>query len=304
MSVRYRRTVIFPPPLRSGDLVAVVAPSSPFDRTLALRGMGWLAERYKIAFRPSLFDRTGFLAGSDERRLDELGWALSTGARAIVAARGGYGLSRIAHRIDFGALLANPRWIVGFSDVTVLHVEAARHGLGTLHAPMVANLGRGDAHGRERWVAALEDPGAERRWEGLEVWKKGAARGPLFGGNLAMLHACAAAGRLRLPERAVLLVEDVTERPYRVDRMLSGLSVGGHLAKISAVLVGQFTDCPPGPDGVAVEAVLRERLLALGVPVLAGFPVGHGPRNDPVVLGRMLELDADRGTALMPLQSG
>jgi muramoyltetrapeptide carboxypeptidase len=87
----------------------------------------------------------------------------------------------------------------------------------------------------------------------------------------------------------------VTERPYRVDRMLSGLLAGGHLAKASAVLVGDFTDCAPGPDGITVEQVLLERLAGLGVPVLTGFPVGHGRRNEPVVLGREVEVDADRG---------
>jgi muramoyltetrapeptide carboxypeptidase len=306
MSVRYRRRVhasgslLCPPPLRPGDLVAVVAPSSPFDRTLLWRGLGWLSERYRLAFRPSLFERAGYLAGPDERRLDELHWAIETGARAIVAARGGYGLSRIAHRLDFGPLLRDPRWIVGFSDFTVLHVEAARRGLSSLHGTMVCGLGRGDAHGRARWVNALEDPGAEQRWDALRVWQRGNAQGPLFGGNLAMLHACAAAGSLEVPSGAVLLLEDVTERPYRVDRMLSGLEVGGHLARIAAVLVGDFTDCTPGPDGVGIEAVLRERLSRLGVPVLAGFPVGHGRRNDPIVLGRLAHVDGTSGHCMLP----
>jgi muramoyltetrapeptide carboxypeptidase len=300
MSVRYGRSVLFPPPLRSGDLIAVVAPSSPFDRTLAWRGLGWLSERYRLAFRPSLFERTGYLAGSDDRRLDELRWAVGSGARAIVAARGGYGLSRIAHRLDFGPLLSDPRWIVGFSDLTVLHVEAARRGLSSLHAAMVCGLGRGDAHGRARWISALERPFGERRWDALQVWRGGSAHGPLFGGNLAMLHACAAAGSLEVPAGAILFIEDVTERPYRVDRMLSGLEAGQHLAGVAAVLVGDFTECTPGPDGIGIEAVLKERLLGLGVPVLAGFPVGHGRRNDPVILGRIAEVDGEKACCVMP----
>jgi muramoyltetrapeptide carboxypeptidase len=115
------------------------------------------------------------------------------------------------------------------------------------------------------------------------------------GGNLTMLHACAAAGRLALPEGSILLLEDVTERPYRLDRMLSTLLAGGHLGALSGVLLGDFTDCAPGADGVTAEDVLRERLGSLGIPVLAGAPVGHGPRNLPLVLGRRCLLDGERG---------
>lgn len=129
----------------------------------------------------------------------------------------------------------------------------------------------------------------------------GTASGPLVGGNVAMLHASAAAGRLRMPKGAVVIVEDVGERPYRVDRMLTDLIAGGHLTKVSAVLVGDFTDCSPGPDGTTVEAVLRERLLALDVPVLTGFPLGHGSRNDPVILGQQVEVTARRGAGAVRL---
>src|SRR5262249_55870994 len=116
--------VIFPPPLRPGDAIAVIAPSSPFDRALAFRGLGWLAERYRVRFSSAMMVCDGYLAGSDERRLDELQRALRADVRAVVAARGGYGLGRIAHRVEWDAALRNPRWLVGFSDLTALHVEA------------------------------------------------------------------------------------------------------------------------------------------------------------------------------------
>jgi muramoyltetrapeptide carboxypeptidase len=288
--------VIFPPPLRPGDSIAVVAPSGPFDRAAALAGIAWLAKRYRVSHGPSLFARDGYLAGSDERRIEELQSALDSDARAVVAARGGYGLSRIAHLIDWRAAKKRPRWIVGFSDVTVLHVEAWRRGLGSIHGAMVCSLGRAGTAARRQWIATLEQPAEERVWTRLVTWRKGRAAGTLVGGNLAMLHACAAASRLRIPDGAVLLLEDIGERPYRVDRMLTNLATAGHLARASAVVVGSFTDCDPGPDRKRVEDVLRERLSTLGVPVLARLPVGHGARNDAIVLGRRAEARSDRGT--------
>jgi muramoyltetrapeptide carboxypeptidase len=289
-----RRPVLFPPPLVPGDRVAVIAPSSPFDRAAALAGIAWLEQRYRVVYRSSLFARQGYLAGSDQRRITELQGALDADVRAVIATRGGYGLSRIAHRIDWTTALARPRWIVGFSDFTVLHVEAWRRRLASVHGAMVCSLSKADDRARRRWIESLERPRQERSFQGLVVWRRGTAAGPLVGGNLAVLHACAAAGRLRIPKGAVVLIEDVGERPYRIDRMLTNLVIGGHLAKASAVLVGDFTDCTPGPDGTTVEDVMRDRLFALDVPVLAGLPVGHGRRNDPVVLGQRAEVTAGR----------
>lgn len=295
--------MIVPPPLRPGDPIAVVAPSSPFDRALCLRGIAWLGERYRVRRRPDLFARAGYLAGSDARRAAELDEALASDARAVVAARGGYGAPRLVASVDWGRLARSPKWLVGFSDVTALHVEAAAFGVASVHGAMVCGLGRGDAQGRARWVATLEAPLAERRWTGLEAWAPGRARGRLFGGNLTLLHAAAAAGRLRLPDATVLVLEDVGERPYRIDRALTTLVAGGHLRSAVAVAVGGFDECRAGPDGTTIEAVLRERLAPLGVPVVAGLPIGHGVRNDPLVLGAPAAVDAAAGALVVGVSS-
>ena len=278
--------MIFPPALRPGDTVAVVAPSSPFEATLAWVGLGRLAERYRLRFSRGMFARQGYLAGSDERRRDELAAALSDpDVRAILAARGGYGASRFVHAIDWSLLAKSPKWVVGFSDVTAIHVEAARVGVASIHGPHVTALGRADARTSDGLFSTLESPRAERVFEALTTLRTGTAEGPLFGGNLTLLHACAASGRLVVPEGAILLIEDVTERPYRIDRVLTTLDVGGHLRRASGIVVGDFTSCDPGPDRVTVRDVLHERLSGLGIPVVLGAPIGHGVRNDPVVLG-------------------
>lgn len=286
---------IVPKALVPGARVLVIAPSSAFDRTLALRGIGWLAERYRVEFSWHSFAREGFLAGSDERRLRELDAALGReDVSAIVAARGGYGLTRIAHRADWASFRARPKWIVGFSDITALHVEAARHGVASAHADNVAGLGRGDAFARQRWLDALEAPERTRRIAGLKALRPGRASGALFGGNLSLLFTCAAAGRLHVPDGAVLVIEDVTEAAYRVDRMLSALLAGGAFDRVAAVVVGDFTECPPS-RGTSVETVLAERLSQLRVPVLAGLRFGHGEHNEPLLFGLPASVDAELG---------
>jgi muramoyltetrapeptide carboxypeptidase len=248
-----------------------------------------------------MFSRSGYLAGSDERRRAELALALEDpSVKAIVAARGGYGAARLVQDLDFEALRRSPRWIVGFSDITALHVEAWRVGVRSLHACHVASLGRGDAVLRAGLVRALEAPTAAATFAGLETLRAGRAEGPLVGGNLTLLQACAAAGRLVLPDGCVLLLEDVTECPYRLDRMLTSLEAGGHFARVAAFALGEFFRCDPGPDGVRAEDVLRDRLTRLGVPVVAKLPIGHGRRNEPVVLGARARVDAPpMGSAIL-----
>lgn len=284
---------LVPAPLRPGDAVRVVAPASPFDRSLAWRALGWLRTRYEVRFHREIFARQTYLAGSDERRRQELCRALQEpGVRAIVAARGGYGINRFAHDVDWGVLRRHPRWLVGFSDVTALHVEAARVGVASLHACNLTALGRGDARNRRSYEAILADPDHDRRWSGLQVLRAGRVVAPVFGGNLALLQACAAAGRLRVPDGCILLLEDVGEPAYRIDRMLTTLLVGGHLQQVGGVMLGEFDRCRSDPDGGAIEELVAERLAALGVPVVGGMPVGHGVVNEPVVLGLPAELDA------------
>lgn len=297
--------VIVPPALGPGSVVRVVAPSGPFEPALVWRGLGWLAERYRVRFDRGIFSRRGYLAGDDARRAEELARAIvEPEVEAILCARGGFGASRYVHRIDFSALRSAPRWVVGFSDVTAIHVECASAGVASLHAANVTAIGRADAATRAGLVRALEAPRRERRFDGLRRLAPGRAEGVLFGGNLALLHACAAAGRLRVPPRAVLFVEDVGERPYRIDRMVSTLVAGGHLDPIVAVVVGELVGCGPGPDGVTAEDALVEVLAPLGIPILAGLPCGHGLRNEPLVLGALAHVVAGDDEAYLSVGDG
>jgi len=284
--------VLFSPPaLRPGDLVAVIAPSGPLPLLEFWRGLAWVRARYRVRLLSSALTRTGYLAGDDMRRRRELTLALAhPDVKAIVAGRGGYGAMRVLEGVDLTRLARAPRWIVGFSDVTALQVAAAGVGVASIHGPNVTGLGATSPMNRAAWLKALERPACAVEWKGLSVLHAGhsgrVGRGAVCGGNLALLEAMAAAGRWTVPDGGVLMLEDTDERPYRVDRMLTALRLGGHLARASAVVFGSFTRCLPGPDATTVEQVLAERTADLGIPVLAGAPFGHGDVNHAFVLGR------------------
>jgi muramoyltetrapeptide carboxypeptidase len=272
-----------------------VAPASPFDAEEVRRGVERLKARYDVSLDASLFERTGYFAGDDARRSGELLAALrDPHVDAIVAARGGYGTTRLLDRIEVDEVRRAAKLFVGFSDTTALHAAWARAGLRSLHAPMVAALGRTDAPPLERWIDAVEGRLAPPVG-GLACWAAGTAEGPLVGGNLAVLAALVGTPYAPPLDGCVLFLEDVGERPYRVDRMLTTLLHAGWLRRVAAVVVGSFSECTPGEDGTCVEDVLRERLGQARVPVLAGLPAGHVKDNLELPLGAPVRVDASEG---------
>jgi muramoyltetrapeptide carboxypeptidase len=272
----------------------VVAPASPFDPEAFQAGLAVLRGPLGLRprFRPDVTARAGYLAGDDARRLDEWREAVSDReARAIFCARGGYGTMRLLPAVDPAPLLASPKLLVGFSDVTALHALLNRAGLATVHGPVVTQLGRAPADAVEHLAALLSGAaprpvawGAPAPGSGLTggaTVTPGRARGPLLGGSLALLaHLC---GTPWFPplEGAILLLEDVGERPYKLDRYLTQLSLSGALSGLAGVAVGQLSDC----GGEEAAEVVRRMVRALGVPSAEGFPFGHEDRNLALPLG-------------------
>jgi muramoyltetrapeptide carboxypeptidase len=293
--------------LEPGARLVAVAPSSGFDAAEFAAGVAFLRTRYEVVTRDDVHDRAGFLAGDDARRLDELRGALADPrARAVVAARGGYGATRLLRALDPDEVRAAGKLLIGFSDVTALHALWRRAGLRSLHAPMVCGLGRASTPelARARWIEAAEGaPPAPIG--GLRVVVGGPrVTAPLAGGNLAVLAALVGTPYHADLAGSVLFVEDVGERPYRLDRMLVQLRDAGALAGVRGVVLGTFTDCAPGPDGRTAEEVLDEHLGALGVPMLAGLRAGHVDDNQPLPLGARVTLDPATGTLVFEEGAG
>ncbi len=294
-----------PPRLRPGDTVAVVAASGPVSSERLGRGLevlrGW---GLRVRTLPHVLGRhpgLEHLAGSDAERAGDLQAAWTDpGTAAVWCARGGYGAHRVLDLLDWTAMAAaGPRLLVGFSDVTALH-EAVNGRLGTVsvHGPVVTSLGEAPEACREQLRSLLLDAGAvgalfpDVRMRPLVG---GSAVGVLLGGNLRVL-AASTGTRLHRPARGgIAVLEDVGEPPYRIDGMLTQLRRTGWFDGVRGVVAGAFADT--GDDGAeAVEAVLRDRLGDLGVPVAVGAPVGHVDDNRSVPLGAEAVLDADAGT--------
>ncbi|MFO0692656.1 MAG: LD-carboxypeptidase [Polyangiales bacterium] len=287
---------VAPRALRPGSVVAVVAPSGPFDRDLFLSGVRKLEARYEVRFESEIYSKHGFLAGRDERRAEEmLSALLDPRVEAIVCARGGYGATRLLETLDVELVRSARKLLVGFSDVTALHALWARAGVRSIHGSMVAALGRSEPALFGRWLRAVEG-GTLRAVSGLATVRGGVAEGLLVGGNLSVL--CAMLGSPFVPDvrGRVVFLEDIGEQPYRVDRMLTSLHHAGWFRGAAAVVLGAFTDSRPGRDGVTVDEVLRERFSLLGIPVVSGLRAGHVDDNLELPFGTRVRVDADHGT--------
>ncbi|NOY94094.1 MAG: LD-carboxypeptidase [Deltaproteobacteria bacterium] len=280
----------------AGSTLALVAPSGVFSRAAFEAGAARLGQRYRVKFDEGIFARDGFFAGSDPRRVAELRAALADDeVDAILCARGGHGATRLLPSISADEVRAAGKRIVGFSDITALHALWARAGVASLHGPMVASLAKLDDTHFARFVAALEGRPPEPTSDLVRL-ASGQARGPLLGGNLAVLTALLGSAFMPPLTGAVLFLEDIGERPYRVDRMLTSLRHAGVFERVHGVVLGAFTEAAPGKDGVRIEDVLQDRLGDLGVPVATGLSAGHIDDNLELPLGQEVALDADAGT--------
>jgi muramoyltetrapeptide carboxypeptidase len=293
--------MIRPRRLSAGDVVRVVAPSGPVPRDAFETGLAVLRGRYQVRFDVGLFAREGFLAGSDQRRLDELQAALSDPeARAVFMARGGYGLLRILPFLAPGWHAAAPKPLVGFSDGTALLAFAARAGVAAVHGPVLTQLGTLPASDQQALFQLLEQPAPGLLLADLDELIPGRVQGRLLGGNLEVYSRLLGTPFLPDLAGAILFIEDSGERPYRVDRQITHLDLAGVFSAVSAVIVGDFSGCKE-PESLRVGAptiddVLQDRFGRLPIPVVLGAAIGHGARNLALPYGCLAELDTRHGT--------
>jgi muramoyltetrapeptide carboxypeptidase len=245
----------------------------------------------------------GYLAGRDHERAQDLLRADQVGAGLLACLRGGWGAARLLEQ----PLPLQTRWLLGFSDVTALLWSQLAQGKGGgLHGPLLSTLAAEPAWSQERLRTLLfGGPVADLQGVG---WREGAAEGPLLAANLTVATHLLATPHVPELRGAILVLEDVGEAPYRIDRMLTQWRLSGALQELAGIGLGRFTGCDDpedqgseaGQDGgratrFSVEEVLRERTADLGVPVLAGLPVGHAVGNAALPLGRRARLDASAG---------
>jgi muramoyltetrapeptide carboxypeptidase len=297
------RELLRPPRLRPGDLVAISAVAGVVaeDRLAAgvARLEGW-GLRVRVAAHVLDRDPTlTYLAGTDADRAADFtdAWH-NPEVRGIIVARGGYGTQRVIELLDWRRLAeADPTVVVGFSDATALHQGVAtRLGLVSVHGHVATSLGAADDASAEGLRRLLMEPdGVHDLLSGqqTEVLVPGVADGILVGGNLAVLAADVGTASSRPARGGVVILEEVNEEPYRIDRLLTQLARSGWFEGVRAVVCGSFRDCG---DPAQVSEVLRRRFVPLGVPTVAGVDLGHTPSTISVPLGVRAALDASAGT--------
>lgn len=308
-----KQPLVRPPRLAPGSRIALIAPAGPLLERDDLSRAEELC--LALGFRPVLgrnaYRKYGYLAGTDDERLADLNWALtSSDADAVWCIRGGFGMTRILDRVDYAAFARSPRPVIGYSDITALLLALHRHtGIVTFHGPIaraamppftrwhfdrvLTQVGSAGQLGRIAPPADVLVPQTDR----VVTLAAGTAEGPLLGGNLTLVQTLI--GTRHMPEfdGAILFLEDVGEDLYSIDRMLAHLRTVGVLDRIAGAAIGRFTEMDRGGgDGaLGFDEVLTTYLGPLGVPVAYGFPIGHINDQWTVPIGVRARLDADEG---------
>ena len=284
-----------PPYLCEGDKVVIVSPSGKIDQSFIIGARKRLESwGLKVALAKHAGSSSGRYAGTIKQRLADLQAAMNDKeVKAIFCSRGGYGVVHLIDKLDFTLFAQHPKWLIGFSDITALHNLIQKRGFASLHAPM----------GRHLTVEAADDPccGYLRdilfgnlptySCEKQKLNRIGTARGILRGGNLAVFYGLRGTPYDLPAEGTILFIEDVSERPHAIERMIYNLKLGGVLERLSGLIIGQFTEFEEDLSlGKELYPALADLLKEYDYPICFNFPVGHVTNNLPLICGAEVEL--------------
>ncbi len=290
--------------LTAGDLIEVVSPASGLPKEKTARAQALLESwGYRVRFGEHAFQQTDYLAGSDQDRAHDLMRAfLDPEVKAVYCSRGGYGCARLFPFLDLDIMANSGKMFLGFSDITTLHLALNRRGLETYHAPMMITL----MPDRPDWVyESLKsvlcggNPIPESAPKG-ECIVEGIAEGEVTGGCLVLMcDSLATPDSIDCREK-IVLIEDVDENPHRVDALLTHLINSGQARTAAGFVVGEMTRTDEKRDptigGMPWRDIVTDRLAILGKPMIVNYPFGHAPAMLSLPLGRVAQLDANRGT--------
>lgn len=282
-------------PLQQGNTIAIVATArkvSPEEMQPAidiLKSWG-----LNVVTGKNLYKQDNQFAGTDAERAADFQWVLNDkNIQAILFARGGYGTVRMIDGIDFSNFQKNPKWLIGFSDITVFHSHVHTHfGIETLHSPMAINFPKASEETLSRIKNILFGKPFGFTISGSSFNRKGNAKGIVIGGNLSLLFALAGTASDIDPHGKILFIEDLDEYLYHIDRMMMQLKRSGKLKNLAGLIVGGMSDMRDNtiPFGKTAEEIISEHVAEYNYPVCFNFPAGHIANNQPLILGREVEL--------------
>lgn len=285
--------MIRPPLLKSRDKAVIVSPAGKIDADIVDKAASILREwGLKVEVGENALSRVGRFSGSIEQRLSDLQKAMDDAeVNLIFCSRGGYGMVHLLDRLNFDGMIRNPKWVVGYSDITALHSALQSNGIISIHGPMAKHFAEEGAS--DKAVAytktVLTEGRIDYKIEGTEysaLNRKGKTSGRLFGGNLSVFCGILGSRFAVIPKEGILFIEDIGEEPYRVDRMMYQLRLAGVFDNIKGLIVGRFTDYSEDNAmyGPLYESIL-EAVVPYTFPVCFGFPVGHVKDNYPLMMG-------------------
>ncbi len=284
-----------PLPLQKGDLVYITAPAKSVDEQIISVAKSFFEQHgFKVRISTNCLGQYHYFSGTDEERTADLQEGLDDPeVKAIVCARGGYGCVRTLDRIQWAVFIRNPKWLVGFSDVTVFHHRIQRFGIPSIHGTMPFNFQTNSNEALDSLVAALTGTETDVVCEPNPHNVLGAATGKLVGGNLSIVYSLLGTDDQLDFSETILFVEDLAEHLYHIDRMFYALHKAGVLDKISGLIVGGMTELEDTaiPFGKNVEAIISEHFQFRNIPIAFGFPAGHIADNRALILGKTCQLN-------------
>jgi|ERR1043165_4324694 muramoyltetrapeptide carboxypeptidase len=291
-----------PPYLRKGDRIAITAPArkvSPEEMQPAIDTLeSWGLE---VVAGQNLFHADHQFSGTDKERADDLQRAFDDDSiKAVISARGGYGTMRIIDSLDFTRFCKSPKWIIGFSDITVLHSHIHKLGIETLHAKMLFGFAKNE-ESSELLRKALFGEKISYSVQAHECNRAGSARAEVVGGNLSLLYALNNSASDLDTKGKILFLEDLDEYLYHIDRMMLSLDRSGKLKDLAGLVIGGMSDMRDNaiPFGKNAEQIIRDAVKKYNYPVCFNFPAGHIDRNLPLYLGRKASLEVtEKGASL------
>lgn len=294
--------LIQPPYLKAGDTVAIVAPSGILkNRNDEVARAKKLLESWNlnVVIGDNVFKKDNHFAGTDAERCEDFQKALDDKSiKAIWSARGGYGTVRILDKLDYSKFLKQPKWIIGYSDITALHSQLHTIGVETIHAIMCVSLPK-DLNEIEKSIetfkSAIFGQPLAYTLKGSKYNRTGSAKGQLVGGNLTILHTMLGSNTSIDVDGKILFIEEIGEYKYHIDRMLQSMKRAGYFDNCKGVVVGDMTKLRKNTTlwGSSVEQLIIDALQDYNFPIAFNMPAGHEDDNRAMILGRTIQLDVN-----------
>jgi muramoyltetrapeptide carboxypeptidase len=288
--------MIKPHNLKSGSKIAIISPAGAVNPIFVESVVGMLQDKgYDPIVFPSCYNKHFQLGGTDEERLADLQNALDDSSiDAILCSRGGYGAIRLIDKLDFSGFMNNPKWFIGFSDITTFHIAINNLGVMSLHSQMTKDMHENpESDAVQNIYKILNGELPETTCENHEFNKTGIAEGELVGGNLSIIYSLQGTKFEINTDGKILFIEDLNEYLYHLDRIMISLKMAGKLKNLKGLIAGAFTDMKdnPNPFGKTPYEIISAHLAEYDFPVCYNFPVGHIDNNMPLICGKKYKLE-------------